>query len=347
MNAPLPLLNVKDLVVRFRAAGIALPFTGARYINAVNGVSLAVAPGETLGIVGESGCGKSTLGRAILQLVEAQAGEVRFEDGLVSTRDKDSIARLRGQAAMIFQDPYGSLNPRVPVGEAIAEVLRVHGKAAPDAVPARTAELLRLVGLSTELADRRPHQLSGGQCQRVGIARALAIEPRLIIADECVAALDVSIQAQILNLLMELQRRMNLSLIFISHDLGVVRHLCRRVAVMYLGRIAEIGEVNRVFGLPAHPYTQALLSAIPLPDPRKERARRRIILKGDIPNPANPPSGCRFRTRCQKFADELNDTERKRCIDEEPQLTPQDEAGADHFAACHYAEGYAVLDDVA
>ena len=168
MNAPLPLLNVKDLVVRFRAAGIALPFAGARYINAVNGVSLAVTPGETLGIVGESGCGKSTLGRAILHLVEAQAGEVRFEDDVVSGRDKDSIARLRGQAAMIFQDPYGSLNPRIPVGEAIAEVLRVHGKATPDAVPARVAELLRLVGLSTELAERRPHQLSGGQCQRVG-----------------------------------------------------------------------------------------------------------------------------------------------------------------------------------
>jgi peptide/nickel transport system ATP-binding protein len=245
MNAPLPLLDVRGLEVRFRAAGVGLPFGGARYINALNGVSLSVAPGETLGIVGESGCGKSTLGRAILHLVEAQAGEVCFEDGLVSTRDRQAIARLRGQAAMIFQDPYGSLNPRIPIGEAIAEVLRVHGKAAGDAIPARVAELLRLVGLSIELADRRPHQLSGGQCQRVGIARALAIEPRLIIADECVAALDVSIQAQILNLLMELQRRMSLSLIFISHDLGVVRHLCRRVAVMYLGRIVEVGPPCR------------------------------------------------------------------------------------------------------
>ena len=278
MNAPLPLLNVKHLVVRFRAAGIALPFAGARYINAVNGVSLAVAPGETLGIVGESGCGKSTLGRAILQLVDAQAGEVRFEDGLVSARDKDSIARLRGQAAMIFQDPYG-----------------VHGKA-PDAVPARVAELLRLVGLSTELADRRPHQLSGGQCQRIGIARALAIEPRLIIADECVAALDVSIQAQILNLLMELQRRMNLSLIFISHDLGVVRHLCRRVAVMYLGRIVEIGPTEQVFAAPKHPYTRALLAAVPDIDP--DRALAPPQLRGEPPSPQDLPAGCPFHPRC-------------------------------------------------
>ncbi|HKP25606.1 MAG TPA: ABC transporter ATP-binding protein [Dongiaceae bacterium] len=296
MNAPLPLLDVKDLVVRFRAAGFALPFTGARYINAVNGVNLAVAPGETLGIVGESGCGKSTLGRAILQLVEAQAGEVRFEDGVISDRDKGSIARLRGQAAMIFQDPYGSLNPRIPVGEAIAEVLRVHGKTAPDAVPARVAELLRLVGLSAELADRRPHQLSGGQCQRVGIARALAIEPRLIIADECVAALDVSIQAQILNLLMELQRRMNLSLIFISHDLGVVRHLCRRVAVMYLGRIVEIGPTEQVFAAPKHPYTRALLAAVPDIDP--DRALAPPQLRGEPPSPQDLPAGCPFHPRC-------------------------------------------------
>jgi peptide/nickel transport system ATP-binding protein len=296
MNAPLPLLDVRDLVVRFRTAGIALPFAGARFINAVNGVSLSVAPGETLGIVGESGCGKSTLGRAILHLVEAQAGEVRFEDDLISTRDKTSVARLRGQAAMIFQDPYGSLNPRVPVGDAVAEVLRVHGKAAPDAVAARVSELLRLVGLSPELAGRRPHQLSGGQCQRVGIARALAIEPRLVIADECVAALDVSIQAQILNLLMELQRRMNLSLIFISHDLGVVRHLCRRVAVMYLGRIVEIGPTEQVFAAPKHPYTRALLAAVPDIDPDRPLAPAQ--LRGEPPSPQDLPAGCPFHPRC-------------------------------------------------
>jgi peptide/nickel transport system ATP-binding protein len=296
MNAPAPLLAVKDLVVRFRIAGIGLPFSSARHINAVNGVTLAVAPGETLGIVGESGCGKSTLGRAILNLVDAQGGEVRFEDGRISAKDKAAIARLRGQAAMIFQDPYGSLNPRVPIGEAIAEVLRVHRKAEPDAIPARVAELLGLVGLSPELADRRPHQLSGGQCQRVGIARALAIEPRLIIADECVAALDVSIQAQILNLLVELQRRMNLSLIFISHDLGVVRHLCRRVAVMYLGRIVELGPTEQVFAAPKHPYTRALLAAIPDIDP--DRALAPAQLRGEPPSPFDLPTGCPFHPRC-------------------------------------------------
>ncbi len=296
MNAPTPLLTVKDLVVRFRIAGIGLPFSGARHINAVNGVTLAVAPGETLGIVGESGCGKSTLGRAVLNLVETQGGEVRFEGGQVSASDKASIARLRGQAAMIFQDPYGSLNPRVPVGEAIAEVLHVHRKVEPDAVPARVAELLRLVGLSPDLADRRPHQLSGGQCQRVGIARALAIEPRLIIADECVAALDVSIQAQILNLLMELQRQMNLSLIFISHDLGVVRHLCRRVAVMYLGRIVELGPTEQVFAAPKHPYTRALLAAVPDVDP--DRTLTPPQLRGEPPSPLHLPTGCPFHPRC-------------------------------------------------
>jgi peptide/nickel transport system ATP-binding protein len=296
VNAPTPLLSVEDLMVRFRAAQVGLPFAGARYINAVNGVSLTVAAGETLGIVGESGCGKSTLGRAILNLVETQGGEVRFDGGVISAHDKGSIGRLRAQAAMIFQDPYGSLNPRVPIGDAIAEVLRVHRKAEPGAIPARVAELLRLVGLSPDLADRRPHQLSGGQCQRVGIARALAIEPRLIIADECVAALDVSIQAQILNLLMELQRRMNLSLIFISHDLGVVRHLCRQVAVMYLGRIVEHGPTEDVFADPKHPYTSALLAAVPDIDP--DRALAPPQLRGEPPSPQDLPAGCPFHPRC-------------------------------------------------
>ncbi|MGH6890967.1 MAG: ABC transporter ATP-binding protein [Dongiaceae bacterium] len=298
MNAPFPLLNVRDLVVRFRVAGVGLPFArlGARYLNAVNGVTLSLAPGETLGIVGESGCGKSTLGRAILNLVDAQGGEVRFNGNLISTRDKPSIARLRAQAAMVFQDPYASLNPRIPVGEAIAEVLRVHGKATADAIPARVTELLRLVGLSPDLADRRPHQLSGGQCQRVGIARALAIEPSLIIADECVAALDVSIQAQILNLLMELQGRMNLSLIFISHDLGVVRHLCRQVAVMYLGRIVEHGPTEQVFAAPKHPYTRALLAAVPDIDP--DRPLPPAPLRGEPPSPMDLPAGCPFHPRC-------------------------------------------------
>ncbi|WP_284735689.1 ABC transporter ATP-binding protein [Dongia deserti] len=296
MSAPLPLLQVRDLAVRFRAGGVGLPGFGARYVNAVNHVSLSIAPGETLGVVGESGCGKSTLGRAILNLVDAQGGEVRFEGDVVSSHDPSSIAKLRARAAMIFQDPYASLNPKLAIGEAIAEVLRVHRKTQPEKVAARVAELLYLVGLSPELAARKPHQLSGGQCQRVGIARALAIEPRLIIADECVAALDVSIQAQILNLLMELQRQMNLSLIFISHDLGVVRHLCRRVAVMYLGRIVELGPTEQVFAAPQHPYTRALLAAVPDIDP--DRTLNPAQLRGEPPSPLDLPTGCPFHPRC-------------------------------------------------
>jgi peptide/nickel transport system ATP-binding protein len=300
MSAPLPLLNVRDLSVRFRAGGIGLPGLprafGVRYVKAVNQVSLSVAPGETLGIVGESGCGKSTLGRAILNLVDAQDGEVRFDGDLISPQDRSSVAKLRARAAMIFQDPYASLNPKLDIGEAIAEVLRVHRKVTPDAIPTRVTELLQLVGLSPDLAQRKPHQLSGGQCQRVGIARALAVEPGLIIADECVAALDVSIQAQILNLLMELQRRMNLSLIFISHDLGVVRHLCRRVAVMYLGRIVEVGPTEEIFAAPKHPYTRALLAAVPDIDP--DRVLAPAPLHGEPPSPLNLPAGCPFHPRC-------------------------------------------------
>jgi peptide/nickel transport system ATP-binding protein len=301
MSAPEPLLDVRDLTVRFRAGGLALPGIGARYVNAVNGVSLSIGRGETLGIVGESGCGKSTLARAVLSLVEVHDGEVRFAGGRIAAKDKASVARLRGQAAMIFQDPYASLNPRLTAGEAIAEVLGVHRKVAADAVAARVAELLRLVGLSPELGARKPHQLSGGQCQRVGIARALAVEPSLIVADECVAALDVSIQAQILNLLMELQRRMQLSLIFISHDLGVVRHLCAKVAVMYLGRIVEHGPTEAIFAAPKHPYTRALLAAVPDIDP--DRRLSPVTLRGEPPSPLDLPQGCAFHPRCPHAAD--------------------------------------------
>jgi peptide/nickel transport system ATP-binding protein len=304
VTSPLPLLAVEDLVVRFRVSGLGLPFRGlgARELNAVNGVSLSLAPGDTLGIVGESGCGKSTLGRAILNLVEMQGGEVRFDGRRVSPRDRASVAQLRSQAAMVFQDPYASLNPRIPAGEAIAEVLRVHGRVPAAGIPARVAELLQLVGLSADLSGRRPHQLSGGQCQRVGIARALAVEPRLVIADECVAALDVSIQAQILNLLVELQRKMNLALIFISHDLGVVRHLCRRVAVMYLGRIVEHGPTEDVFLAPRHPYTRALLAAVPDIDP--DRPLAPASLRGEPPSPMDPPPGCPFHPRCPHAQEE-------------------------------------------
>ncbi len=285
----LPLLAVEDLVVRFRASGIGLPLAAS--VPATSTRSMAsrcpLAPGETLGIVGESGCGKSTLGRAILNLVEAQGGAVRFEGGLVSPRDRASVARLRGQAAMVFQDPYASLNPRMRVGRGDRR-----GAARPwqDAAPARSRRASRNCwrwsACRPTWPQRRPHQLSGGQCQRVGIARALAVEPRLIIADECVAALDVSIQAQILNLLIELQREMNLSLIFISHDLGVVRHLCRRVAVMYLGRIVEEGPTESVFAAPKHPYTRALLAAVPDIDP--DRPLAPAALRGEPPSPHGP-----------------------------------------------------------
>jgi peptide/nickel transport system ATP-binding protein len=328
VTAILPLLQVCDLAVRFRTGGIGLPGInlpgfGVRYINAVNQVSLSIAPGETLGIVGESGCGKSTLGRAILNLVDAQGGEVRFDGDLVSPHDKASIVKLRARAAMIFQGPYASLNPKLGAGAAIAEVLRVHRRVAPEAIPARVADLLRLVGLSPDLAERKPHQLSGGQCQRVGIARALAIEPSLIIADECVAALDVSIQAQILNLLMELQRRMNLSLIFISHDLGVVRHLCRRVAVMYLGRIVEHGPTEAIFAAPKHPYTRALLAAVPDIDP--DRTLAPAQLRGEPPSPLDMPTGCPFHPRCP-HAQEI-------CAQSAP---PELRATGDGQVACHF-----------
>lgn len=303
MSATLPLLAVRDLKVSYRVAGVDLPALGfkARQVQAVNGVSLAIHAGDTLGIVGESGCGKSTLARAVLGLTQVESGEVRYEGALITPSERQSLARLRGQVAMIFQDPYASLNPRMPIGEALAEVLRVHRKAEPAAIATRVADLLRLVGLSPQMAQRRPHQLSGGQCQRAGIARALAIEPRLLIADECVAALDVSIQAQILNLLLELQQSMKLALIFISHDLGVVRHLCRRIAIMYLGQVVEEGLTEEVFADPRHPYTRALLAAVPDTDPDHQLAPQ--TLRGDPPSPLDLPAGCAFHPRCPHCED--------------------------------------------
>jgi peptide/nickel transport system ATP-binding protein len=295
-----PLLRVEDLQVHFRASGGG-PSGGAlgqkrRLIRAVNGVSFELQAGETLGLVGESGCGKSTLGRALLRLGPITEGRVFFDGIDVGSSDAAGIARLRRETAMIFQDPYNALNPRLAIGNAIAEVLRVHRKVPAANIPARVAELMQLVGLSPDLMDRRPAALSGGQCQRAGIARALAIDPKLIIADECVAALDVSIQAQIINLLIELKARMNLALIFIAHDLGVVRRLCDRVAVMYLGRIVEAGLTEDVFGNPQHPYTKALMRAIPEIDP--DRSLPDDPLGGEPPSPLNLPTGCAFHPRC-------------------------------------------------
>lgn len=283
------LLRIEDLAVHFQAGK-------GRLVRAVNGVTFALQPGETLGLVGESGCGKSTLGRAILSLGPVTGGSVSFDGIDVGAGDKQGIAQLRRETAMIFQDPYNALNPRLSIGAAIDEVLRVHKKVPADRIKARVAELMQLVGLSPTLADRRPRALSGGQCQRAGIARALAIEPKLIIADECVAALDVSIQAQIINLLIELKSRMNLALIFIAHDLGVVRRLCDRVAVMYLGRIVEEGATEDVFGAPKHPYTKALMRAIPEIDP--DRGLPADPLGGEPPSPLDIPKGCAFHPRC-------------------------------------------------
>nr|WP_322100055.1 ABC transporter ATP-binding protein [Geminicoccus roseus] len=282
------MIEASDLVVHFR--------TGAGTVQAVNQVSLAVRPGETLGLVGESGCGKSTLGRTMMGLIPPTGGQIRFDGREVV--DRAGWAALRRQTAMIFQDPLNSLNPRARVGDILAEVLRVHGKASGAAVRPRVEELLTLVGLRPEFADRKPGTLSGGQCQRVGIARALAIEPRLVIADECVAALDVSIQAQIINLLIELKQKMGLALIFIAHDLALVRRLCDRVAVMYLGRIVEEGPVEQVFGQPLHPYSEALIRAIPEIDP--DRPLPVPSLEGDPPSPLRLPSGCALHPRCPK-----------------------------------------------
>lgn len=291
---PYPLLEVEALSVAFPVSGgFGLK---KRYVQAVNGVSLYINAGETLGLVGESGSGKSTLGRAMLHLETASAGRVRFRGQLITDGVKPDIARLRQQTAMIFQDPYSSLNPRQKLGESISEVLRVHQKVAKAQIPARISELLTLVGLSPEHAIKRPQALSGGQCQRAGIARALAIEPRLIVADECVAALDVSIQAQIINLLMDLRESMGLAILFIAHDLAIVRRLCDRVAVMYLGRIVESGPTQTVFNAPRHPYTAALVAAIPEIDP--DRPLPEHSLPGEPPSPVSLPAGCAFHPRC-------------------------------------------------
>lgn len=291
---PYPLLEVEELSVTF-------PVSGSfglkkRVVQAVNGVSLSIHAGETLGLVGESGSGKSTLGRAMLHLENVSAGRVRFNGQLITDGMKPDIARLRQQTAMIFQDPFSSLNPRQTLGESISEVLRVHHKVPKSDIPARVNELLILVGLSAEHAGRRPQALSGGQCQRAGIARALAMEPRLIVADECVAALDVSIQAQIINLLMDLRESMGLAILFIAHDLAIVRRLCDRVAVMYLGRIVESGPTQTVFNAPRHPYTAALVAAIPEIDP--DRPLPEHPLQGEPPSPVSLPAGCAFHPRC-------------------------------------------------
>ncbi len=307
-------------------------------VYAVDGVSFDVREGETLGLVGESGCGKTTTLLEILELRAPQAGRIVVLGHDASALDNGERRRLRRDIQVVFQDPMASLDPRMPVGDILREPLDAHDW--DDArITARIHELLELVGLEPGHAARFPHQFSGGQRQRISIARALALEPSVLVLDEPVSALDVSIRAGVINLLAELRARLGLSYLFVAHDLSVVRHIADRVAVMYLGRIAEIGEVDRVYGSPAHPYTQALLSAIPIPDPVKERSRRRILLDGDLPSPTDPPSGCRFRTRCTTFA-RIGEDARRRCVEDEPQL---EDVADDQRAACHYAERVGVI----
>ena len=320
------LVSVTNLKVHF-PIGAAIPFRGRTMLRAVDGITVDVPRGGTLGIVGESGCGKSTTGRALLRLVEPTSGHIRFDGHDVATIGAEELRALRPRMQMVFQDPYSSLNPRLSVADAVGEPLVVHHAAERGALGSRVVELLEMVGLPARLASRYPHQLSGGQRQRVSIARALALRPSLIVADEPTSALDVSVRAQILNLMRRLQDEHDLTYVFISHDLSIVRHMSTRVAVMYLGKIVEIADRDTLYSNPQHPYTQALLSVVPVPDPQIERGRRRAPIKGDVPNPANPPRGCRFNTRCPHAFD--------RCFEEEPELG---DLGQGHRAACFLAK---------
>jgi oligopeptide/dipeptide ABC transporter ATP-binding protein len=342
-NESAPLLQASGLAKDFPIRGGVFSRTVGN-VSAVAGVSFEVDKGETLGLVGESGCGKSTTGRMLLNLITPTAGSVLFDGQDISRMKGKRLAEMRRRFQIVFQDPYASLNPRKTVGATLGEPLKVHFGFDDAQIDERVAELLRTVGLAPEHTNRFPHEFSGGQRQRVGIARALALEPELIVLDEPVSALDVSIQAGVVNLLQLLQDELGLAYVFIAHDLSVVRHISTRVAVMYLGKIVETGNRAAIYEHPAHPYTQALLSAIPLPDPAREKSRARIILTGDVPSPANPPSGCRFRTRCwRKQQLEEAGVDTSACVEQEPLLEIRPSSKVEHPVACHFAEQQAVV----
>jgi oligopeptide transport system ATP-binding protein len=319
-----PLVEVRGLKTWFPVSSGVLQRTVA-HVHAVDGVDLEIKKGETLGLVGESGCGKSTLGRTIIRMIEPTAGKVLFKGQDLSKLSGTAMRRMRREMAMIFQDPFASLDPRQTVGDIVGEPLDIHHLASGKKRQERIQELLRVVGMNPNFTNRYPHEFSGGQRQRIGIARALAVEPSFIVCDEPISALDVSIQAQIINLLEKLQAQFDLTYLFIAHDLSVVKHISDRIAVMYLGKVMEISPASELYRRPRHPYTGSLISAIPIPDPAIERRRERVILQGDVASPVNPPSGCRFRTRCPRA--------KPHCAEEEP---PLESFGTDHKAACFY-----------
>ncbi|MQY13567.1 Oligopeptide transport ATP-binding protein OppF [Streptomyces sp. RB5] len=333
---PEPILQVRDLVKHFPLTQGILFQKQVGAVRAVDGVSFDLYPGETLGIVGESGCGKSTVAKLLMRLETPTSGQILYKGEDISKLSGRALKAVRRNIQMVFQDPYTSLNPRMTVGDIIGEPFDIHPEVAPKGSRrAKVQELLDVVGLNPEYINRYPHQFSGGQRQRIGIARGLALRPEIIICDEPVSALDVSVQAQVVNLMERLQGEFGLSYVFIAHDLSVVRHISDRVGVMYLGRMAELGTDTEIYDHPTHPYTQALLSAVPVPDPEAREGRERILLQGDVPSPADPPSGCRFRTRCWKAVE--------RCATETPVLAvPKRFAGtgegAAHLSACHFAE---------
>ncbi|MSO97580.1 MAG: dipeptide ABC transporter ATP-binding protein [Rhodospirillaceae bacterium] len=321
-----PFLQIRDLKVHFPVRTGGLFFGDYTALKAVDGISFDLKAGETLGVVGESGCGKSTLGRAVLQLVPATSGAVSWLGCDLTQQDKNEIKKCRQELQIVFQDPLASLDPRMTAGDIIAEPLRNYFPAMSNSErTAKVQDMMAKVGLLPGMVNRYPHEFSGGQCQRIGIARAMILKPKLIVCDEPVSALDVSIRAQVINLLMDLQKDFNLSLIFISHDLAVVRHISHRVLVLYLGKVMELAERESLYRAPRHPYTQALMAAVPIPDPDKERAKKRVILTGDPPSPLNPPSGCVFRTRCGQA--------NERCVQEIPLL---ETASVGHEVSCHH-----------